>query len=64
MNNRPNSGPDLQTAAITAIAAASKTPFKTAFMATLGVGMAQVVMLLGFFGGIAALGTITYFIVR
>lgn len=38
---------DLETPAISALAAASKTPFWTAFKVTLGIGLARFLMFLG-----------------
>lgn len=35
---------DLETPTISALAAASKTPFKTAFMVTLGIGLSRVAL--------------------
>jgi len=40
-NHRPV---DLETPAISALAAASKTPFATAFKVTLGIGLARFLM--------------------
>jgi hypothetical protein len=42
---------DLETPAISVLAAASKTPFRTAFMVTLGIGLGRLV-LFGVFVGI------------
>jgi len=39
---------DLETPAISALAAASKTPFLTAFKVTLGIGLARVALFTGF----------------
>lgn len=38
---------DLETPAISALAAASKTPFMTAFKVTIGIGLARLVMFIG-----------------
>ena len=38
---------DLETPAIAALAAASKTPFRTAFKVTLGIGLARFMMFVG-----------------
>jgi hypothetical protein len=43
-----NNRVDLETPAIAALAAASKTPFKTAFSVTLGIGLARFLMFVGF----------------
>jgi hypothetical protein len=42
-----NNNVDLETPVITALAAASKTPFLTAFKATLGIGAARLLMFVG-----------------
>lgn len=59
-----NTENDVEITAIKALAVASKTPFKTAFKATLGVAAAQLVITVVFFGGLAAVGTLIYFIAR
>lgn len=41
----------VQTAAVSALAAASKTPFKTAFKVTAGIMAAQLLGAILFFGG-------------
>jgi hypothetical protein len=46
-NNLGNKNVDLETPAISALAAASKTPFMTAFKVTLGIGLARFAMFLG-----------------
>jgi hypothetical protein len=46
MNN--NTQIDLETPAISALAAASKTPFATAFKVTLGIGLARLALFSGF----------------
>lgn len=38
---------DVETPAISALAAASKTPFRTAFKVTLGIGLARFAMFVG-----------------
>lgn len=38
---------DLETPAISVLAASSKTPFKTAFKVSLGIGLARFVMFVG-----------------
>lgn len=45
MQNNNNS--NLESAAISALAAASKTPFRTAFKVTLGIGLAHFTMFVG-----------------
>lgn len=50
--------------AIKAIAVASKTPFRTAFKATLGIAAAQLVITVVFFGGLIVLGTTCYLLAR
>ena len=50
MNNNQNIQNEIETAGISALAAASKTPFKTAFSVTLGIGLARFIM---FAGGVA-----------
>ncbi len=47
MENRINNRVDLETPAISVLAAASKTPFITAFKVTLGIGLARFVMFVG-----------------
>lgn len=42
-----NNNIDLETPAISALAAASKTPFLTAFKVTLGIGLARFVLFCG-----------------
>jgi hypothetical protein len=39
---------DLETPAISALAAASKTPFRTAFKVTLGIGLARFALFVSF----------------
>jgi hypothetical protein len=46
MNN--NNQIDLETPTISAFAAASKTPFLTAFKVTLGIGLARFALFVGF----------------
>jgi hypothetical protein len=45
---RNNQQVDLETPAISALAAASKTPFRTAFMVTVGIGLGRLAMFAGF----------------
>lgn len=59
MNSANNLQNEIETAGISAIAAASKTPFKTAFSVTLGIGLARLVMFLGVVG-VIFLGIIAY----
>ena len=60
---RPNQGNDLQNAAITAIAAASKTPFRTAFKISMGIALAQITTLIFVLFSFALLvGVITFFL--
>jgi hypothetical protein len=51
-NNTNSLETQIETAGISALSAASKTPFKTAFMLTLGIGLARAVL---FFGTLAAI---------
>lgn len=55
---------NLQNAATAAIAAASGTPFWTAFKITLGIGLAQLVGAMIFLGGFIALVSCAYFLVK
>lgn len=48
--NNNNREIDLETPAISALAAASKTPFWTAFKVTIGIGLARLVMFAGVVG--------------
>lgn len=43
-----NNQVDLETPAISVLAAASKTPFRTAFKVTLGIGLARLALFAGF----------------
>lgn len=52
--NNTNRQVDLETPAISALAAASKAPFWTAFKVTLGIGLARLLM---FVVGLAAVTT-------
>lgn len=45
---------DLETPAISVLAAASKTPFRTAFMVTIGIGLGRLVLFAGFVGIVLA----------
>jgi len=47
---------DLETPAISALAAASKTPFMTAFKVTLGIGIARFLLFVGVVAVIVAAG--------
>jgi hypothetical protein len=47
---------DLETPAISVLAAASKTPFLTAFKVTIGIGLARLTM----FGGVVLILTLAY----
>jgi hypothetical protein len=51
---------DLETPAISVLAAASKTPFRTAFMVTLGIGLGGLILFGVFVGIIAAVIKIFY----
>jgi len=57
-DNRP--GIDLETPAIAALAAVSKTPFRTAFSVTLGIGLARFLM----FAGVVAVLTCAWKVLR
>lgn len=59
-NNLPGK-PDLETPAIMALAAASKTPFMTAFKVTLGIGLARFLL---FTAGIAILGLVVACVIQ
>lgn len=48
-----NNNNNLENTAISALAAASKTPFLTAFKVTLGIGLAHFAMFVGVIGVIA-----------
>lgn len=62
---RPNDvQTDLELAAVKTIATASKTPFKTAFLATMGIAAAQIVVTFLFFGGLGVIGTLIYFVTK
>ncbi len=54
MDNKPPV--DLETPAISVLAAASKTPFRTAFMVTLGIGLGRLVLFL--VGATALIGVV------
>lgn len=65
MNRNNDIGNQLEMGAVKALAAASKTPFLTAFKVTMGIAIAQLLTMILFFGGLAALGlTVLYFIAR
>lgn len=58
-----NAGNDVGMAAVKAIAVASSTPFKTAFMAMMGIFAAQLVGLVAFIGTVAVVGgALVYFL--
>lgn len=63
-NNDQDFRDEVELTAIKAFAATTKTPFMTAFKATLGVAVAQLVISLVVFGSLAAAGTLIYFVVR
>lgn len=46
MNNSQDTTNSIETAGIAALSAASKSPFKTAFLITLGLSLARLVMFL------------------
>lgn len=52
MNNKENLGQEIQNTATAALSAASKTPFKTAFLLTLGMGLGHLVL---FFAGVSGI---------
>jgi hypothetical protein len=54
---RTNVGSQLENVGISALAAASKTPFRTAFMVTLGIGLGRLVL---FSLGLSGLGLAAY----
>lgn len=58
--NNVNNQVDLETPAIAALSAASKTPFKTAFKVTLGIGLARFSM----FVGVVAVLVLAYLAVK
>lgn len=51
---------ELETAGISALAATSKTPFKTAFAITLGIGLARASLFLGVITFVTVLFVIAY----
>lgn len=55
MNSQNNLGNEIETTAVSALAAASKTPFKTAFLVTLGIGLGRLLL---FTSGLAVLGLV------
>jgi hypothetical protein len=67
-NSPPSATEQAATAATAAIAAASKTPFKTAFSITMGIGLAQLATVILFFGSIAVvvggIGAILYGVMK
>jgi hypothetical protein len=61
MNNQENDiVQKVETAATAVLASASKTPFKTAFMVTLGIGLAQIAIPILFFGTLTMFALILY----
>lgn len=65
MKNRNQIESDaVQTAAISAVAAASQTPFKTAFKITFGIAIAQLVIGLMFLAGCAVIAGVSYLLVK
>jgi len=60
MNSNNAQSTQLQDAATSAFAAASKTPFLTAFKVTLGIGLARFVM----FVGVVATITVAVYVLR
>lgn len=61
---RQNDNNNVEETAIKAVAAASKTPFWTAFKVTLGVALAQFVVLIIFLAGLFATLVGFYYLVR
>lgn len=62
-NNNDSNSNTLVTAGIATIAAASKTPFLTAFKITIGIGLASALMsLLTIAGCAASVGTVIYLV--
>lgn len=59
-----NQGNELENMAVSAIAAASKTPFKTAFKITFGIAVANVLIGLLFMAGCATIATVSYMVVK
>jgi hypothetical protein len=55
---------DLESSAVKAIAAASKTPFRTAFKITFGIALAQLTIAALVFGGLIFIGTIVLLLAR
>lgn len=55
---------NVEQAAVAAIASASATPFRTAFKITIGIALAQLMMLAIVVGGLATVGTIIYAILK
>ncbi len=60
LNNQQNAERAIETAAISGLAAASKTPFRTAFKITLGIGLARFLMFVGIVATIVAAYKITH----
>lgn len=61
---RPDLREETELTAIKAVAAASRTPFRTAFKATLGVAAAQLVIIVMFFGTLIVGATAIYLFAR
>ena len=59
-----NNQVDLETPAISVLAAASKTPFMTALKVTLGIGLARLALFIGSLSFIAIVSAIVYKIVN
>lgn len=55
MNNSQRQTNELESAAIGALAATTKTPFKTAFMITLGIGAARALLFFSVLAGLVLL---------
>lgn len=64
MRNQNNQANELVTAGTAAVAAASKTPFMTAFKITLGISAAQLVVLGLFVLGAGATATVAYLLLK
>jgi hypothetical protein len=60
-NNQQN---DMVMSGIKAVAAASATPFKTAFKVTMGIAVAQLLVLAMFLGGLATVVLIAAFLLN
>lgn len=64
MRNENSAEDTITKAAIASVAAASNTPFKTAFKISMGIAAAQFVVLGLFVGGFFALAIISYLVFR